>query len=253
VRAPWRAISGRLGAAAFLLAAFTASAAAQQTGSVLGTVRMATGPLANARAILDTSREVRTDAGGRFRFADVAAGRHTLTVLAIGATPYSATLIVPANDSLDFEVVLVRTVMLDSVVVEGSTVRQGFVRAYDDRKRVGLGKYMDSIEVRKFGNVPGALLFIPGVRRNSRYRDSVTFSDKTGAPCLPNVWIDNQNWGMEQGVLKTMSPDDVAAIEVYTRTILIPEEFTPRGIERGCGALVIWTKRFWPQGRKKPE
>ena len=249
-----RATSARLAASIALLTAFAASAKAQQTGVITGiiagTVRSSGAAVANARAVLDTSREVRTDSAGRFRFTDVAAGRHTLSVLSLGMTPYSVNVIVAANDTLDFEVVLVKTVVLDSVLVEGSTVRQGFVRAYEDRKRVGLGKYMDSTEIRKFSKVDQALLFIPGIRR-SKQRDTVWFTNGSGTLCLPNVWIDMQNWGTEQGVLVTMSPDNVAAVEVYTRALLIPAEFTPRGFDKGCGALVIWTKRFWPQGKGK--
>lgn len=244
-----RAISARL-----LLAASLASApvAAQQTGNVFGTVRSGDAPLPNARAVLDTTRELRTDSAGRFHFRDVAPGRHTLSVLALGMTPYSVNVIVPAGDTLDFEVVLVKTVVLDSVIVEGSTVRQGFVRAFEDRKRMGLGKFMDSTEMRKFGRVDQGLLFIPGVRRSGQDPLRVYFTGPTGVLCLPNVWIDNQNWGMEQGALQTMSPDAVAAVEVYARALLIPDEFKARGIEKGCGALVLWTKRFWPQGKGKP-
>ena len=232
------------------------AAGAQPTSVVSGSVRTADGVVANARAVLDSSRETRSDAAGRFHFRDVSPGRHSLAILAIGMTPYSANLIVRASDTLDFEVVLVKTVILDSVIVEGSTVRQEIARAYEERKRVGLGKFMDSTEVKKFGAVREALLFIPGIKATgfgkAGPRDSVWFSDAMGYGCLPNVWIDRQNWGTDQGVLRTMRPDDVAGIEVYARAILIPEEFKPQGFDKGCGALVIWTKRLWPEGKKKP-
>jgi hypothetical protein len=224
---------------------------------ISGVVKTAAGPVANARAVLDTNREVRTDANGRFRFADVPVGRHALSILSLGMTPYSVNVIVASNDTLDFEVILVKSVVLDSVLVEGSTVRQGFARAYEDRKKLGMGKFMDSLEVKKFGEVRQALLFIPGVKatsNNARFKmkDWVFFSDPMGIACLPNVWIDRQNWGTEQGVLKTLRPDDVMGIEVYARSLLIPEEFRQYGFDKGCGALVIWTRRLWPQGKGKP-
>jgi hypothetical protein len=238
-------------ALAVVLLGFGRVTAIAQAGTIAGTVRTATAAVANARAILDKTVETRSDSAGRFQFRDVPAGRHTLEVLAIGTTPYSVNLILAASDTLDFEVVLVKTVTLDSVLVEGSTVRQGFVRAYEDRKRLGLGKYLDSMEVKKFGEVRQALLFVQGIRANGRDRENrVYYSDNRGGLCLPNVWIDMQNWGLEQGVLGTMSPDNVAAIEVYTHA-LVPDEFKARGLERGCGALVIWTKRFWPQRKGK--
>jgi hypothetical protein len=250
-------------AAAFVV---VASALEAQTGSVSGVVRSGGAHLANARAILDTTREVRTDATGRFRFADVTTGRHTLSVLALGMTPYSVNLIVASNDTLDFEVVLVKSVILDSVLIEGSTVREQFARAYADRKKMGIGKFMDSTEVKKFAEVRQALLFVPGIRvgipatgtasvtrgGGPEEEQFVMFTSSVGTLCKPNVWIDGQNWGMDQGPMRTIRPDDVAGVEVYTRGLLIPDEFQPRGIERGCGALVIWTKRFWPQGKGKP-
>lgn len=245
-----RVISASALAAVALVAALAAAAGAQTTGSIAGVVRTATGPLSDARAILDGTREARTDTVGRFAFHQVAPGRHTLHVLSLGTAPYKVDVIIRANDTLRFEVLVERIVTLDSVLVEGSTVRQGFVRAFEDRKRVGLGRFLDSAEVRKFGAVRQALLFVPSVRANKN-SDSVFFSNAVGALCLPNVWIDMQNWGTDQGVLRTMRTGDVMAVEVYPRTILIPDEFRPRGLDRGCGALVIWTRRFWPQGKRQ--
>src|SRR6185369_8499 len=93
-------------------------ASAQGTGVVSGTVRTAAGRVENARAVLDSTVETRTDSAGRFQFRNVSAGRHSLAVLAIGMTPYSANLIVRASDTLDLEVVMVKTVILDSVIIE---------------------------------------------------------------------------------------------------------------------------------------
>jgi hypothetical protein len=222
-----------------------------QTGVVAGRVRTGAAVVANARAVLDKAAETRTDSAGRFQFRNVGVGRHALEVLAIGSTPYSVNLIVGANDTLEFEVILVKTVLLDSVVSKGSTVREGFARAYEDRRRLGLGKFLDSLEVRKFASVHQAVVLVPGMKF-FKYPDSLRFTDISGLLCRPNFWIDMQNWGTEQGGLGMIRPEDVAAIEIYPRKILLPEEFTARGLDKGCGAVVVWTKRFWPQGKGKP-
>ena len=229
-----------------------ASVAGAQTGVIAGTVRSGGGAVPNARAVLDTGREVRTDSAGRFRFVDVTPGRHLLSVLSLGMTPYGVNVIVAASDTLDFEVTLVRSVVLDSVIVEGSTVRQGFVRAYEDRKRIGLGRFIDSTEVRKFATIPQALVFQPGVKF-VKTTQAIRFTDTMGGLCKPNVWIDMQNWGTEDGAITMLRPDDVAAIEIYARSILMPSDFKATGFDKGCGALVIWTKRFWPQAKGKPQ
>ena len=74
VRGLSRATSARLLAGLMLLAVTAASAHGQQTGSVLGKVRTADGVVANARAVLDSVRETRSDSTGRFYFRDVTAG-----------------------------------------------------------------------------------------------------------------------------------------------------------------------------------
>ena len=243
-----RVISGRLAASIALLTALAGSATAQQTGVISGVVRTAAGPVANARAILDAAREERTDSTGKFRFANVSAGKHALEVLFIGTAPYKVDVIVPAGDSIDFTVVIERIVTLDSVLVEGSTVRQGFVRDYEDRKKVGLGRFLDSMQVRKFGIVQQSMSFVTGVR----YKNGlVLFPNSAGGDCRPNIWIDRFNVGISQEELSMIRPDDVMAVEFYMRSTLIPEDFRPRGRDQGCGALVIWTRRLWPQGKGK--
>jgi hypothetical protein len=243
-----RATSARLLGAVGLLAVLAASANAQQTGNISGTVRAGGGPVVNARAVLDTTREARSDSTGRFQFRDVVAGRHTLSVFAIGATPYSVNVIVAPRDTLDFEVVLVKFVVLDSVLVEGSTVRRVFAREFEDRKRVGLGQFYDSTYVKSFARLGQALSFGRGIRYKN---DTVYFSNTVGTNCRPNVWIDKVAYGDDPDAVKMLRPDDIAGVEMYTRALLIPDEFRPRGRDTGCGALVIWTKRFWPQGRGK--
>ena len=247
MRARSRAISGRLVASLALLTAFAGSASAQQTGVISGVVKTSGGPVANARAILDAVREDRTDSLGRFRFADVTAGKHSLEVRSIGAAPHKVDVIVPAGDSIDFEVFVERIVTLDSVLVEGSTVRQGFVRDYEDRRRVGVGRFLDSMQVRKFAVVQQAMSFVTSVR----YKNGVVlFPNSTGGDCLPNLWIDRFYVGTNQSDLTLIRPDDVMAVEVYLRSSLVPEEFRSKRAE-GCGALVVWTRRLWPQGKGK--
>lgn len=238
----------RSGFAFLLISLATGIASAQSTGTVTGVVRTEKARVANARVTLDTTREERSDSVGRFVFRDVPVGRHTVEVRSLGALPVKLDVIVTAGETLDFEVLVEKIVTLDSVLVEGSTVRQGFVKAFEDRKKLGMGRFLDSTQVKTFAEVTQAISFVTGVR----YRNRTIFFPGGTADCLPNVWIDRENWGRDQGVLRTMRPDDVMGVEVYLRSTLVPEEFQPRGRDRGCGALVIWTRRLWPQGTGKP-
>src|SRR4051812_47414874 len=95
-----RVISASARLALACLAATSVAASAQQSGVIAAVVRAGSDPVPNARAVLDTSREARTDASGRFELAGVAPGRHRLVVLSIGARPYDVSVVVPAGDTL---------------------------------------------------------------------------------------------------------------------------------------------------------
>ena len=92
-----------------------------------------------------------------------------------------------------------------------------------------------------------ALSFVSNVRSKN---DTIWFGTSLD-PCLPNIWIDNVRFGQDPDALRMVRPEDVVAVEVYTRQALVPEEFQPRGRQNGCGALVVWTRRFWRQGKGK--
>ena len=227
-----------------LLLAAAQNASGQAPGLLTGIVRSASGPVVEAAVFLDGGRETRTDSAGAFSFRNVRVGDHTVEARSIGLAPLKRAFAMTAGDTVRVELVMEKITALDSMLIEGSTIRLGFVRAYEDRKRLGLGQFLDSTQVRNFAMVGQAVSFM----RSVHYRNGiVTFGTER---CLPNVWIDRVNWGRDQGILRTMAPSDVMAVEVYTRSV-IPEEFRPRGRDRTCGALVIWTRRLWPQGKGK--
>jgi predicted CoA-binding protein len=60
--------------------------------------------------------------------------------------------------------------------------------------------------------------------------------------CLALLWID--------GLLKTdydelsmIPPSDIAVVEVYARSSIVPTQFVRPTSE--CGAVVVWTKRMF--------
>jgi hypothetical protein len=246
VRARSRAISVSAALAALILAHPGAPLIAQATGTIAGTLRAGSTVVTEARVLLDTVRETRSDSGGRFIFSDVPFGRHTVRVLSIGTSPFQIDVLIDRRDTIAFELVLEKIALLDSVVVQGSTVRQGFVREFEDRRRVGMGRYVDSAQIKPFAKVAQALSFVTGVRSRG---DTVLFSNSLGGMCRPNVWIDKMQYGNDPGAISMLRPDDVMAVEVYQRATLIPMEFRPGKRDGGCGALVIWTRRFWPTGK----
>ncbi|MGH7698990.1 MAG: TonB-dependent receptor [Gemmatimonadales bacterium] len=110
-----RAWAGGLVAA--LLAA--AGLAAQEPGTIAGTVRDATGaPVATATiTIPGTPLTVRTGAGGAFRLPGVPAGEVVLRIRAPGFRETTLPTTVPAGDTVTVDVVLAPLISLDTVVV----------------------------------------------------------------------------------------------------------------------------------------
>ncbi len=85
----------RFGIAFGLLAASPLGLLAQGTGVLAGVVKEdSTGrPIAGAEVSVDVARrQALTDAQGRFRLADVAAGAHTVNVRRLGYAPLSVTV-----------------------------------------------------------------------------------------------------------------------------------------------------------------
>jgi hypothetical protein len=58
--------------------------------------------------------------------------------------------------------------------------------------------------------------------------------------CALTVFIDGIK-EQDQSELPYLHPDEMAAVEIYPRGLLVPVEFqTPRST---CGVIAIWTKR----------
>jgi iron complex outermembrane receptor protein len=112
------ALRGIAALAALVLAA--APAAAQQPGAVEGTVVTADGaePLAGVAVQLQGGRSTVTDAAGRFRFAGVSAGAHTLTARRVGYAAATASARIQPGATAVVRIALAE----ESVLLEAMTV-----------------------------------------------------------------------------------------------------------------------------------
>jgi len=238
---------GRRSLVAVLLLASASAALAQGVGKISGTVRAGSRPVAGARVILDDTRELRSDSAGTFQFDSVPVGRHRVQALTVGAKPVIHDVGVIADYTSKVDIVLERVIVLDSVRVEGNTVRLGYVRAFEARKKQAFGRYLDSTKVRQYGEFHQAMSFVTGVRTvvEPQFRQTIIVFGYDR--CLPDVWIDGTNWGRDQGPLRTLRTDDVMAVEIYNHTV--PEPFFNQ--RNRCGALVVWTRRLWPEGAQR--
>lgn len=221
-------------------------------------------------ALANNPRTVRTDASGAFSIGQVPPGRSQLIVRAIGYEPFSATLDVPVTGLRDIEILLqVRASKLERIDVRASaSAMTPFLREFDERRRVGIGRFLDSTQLGRadqsqwpseaIARLAGLRLVAYGGRRAfASTRGVSTISrplrgDPTdralGAPgaCYVQVIVD--------GILRYSSTPNEPLVDVNALDVgrIVALEFytvsqNPPAFNRGgnapCGTLLLWTGR----------
>lgn len=259
---------------ALLLLPFAPSLTAQAV--MLGTVieDSTRRPLAGVEVILEgTKKQTTTDGSGRFLLNDLPTGNKVVFFRSVGYRPQRVRVMLNKTDTTRVEAVLVSDrVRLEPIVVTGSPARpRGLGReAFEERRRLGFGKFMDSTELRHRGYARMAdVLSSMGVYM-IQYQDKVdeisrgalemraastrrSGLDVSGpSPCWMGVILDGITLykGMATGTAarypppdfrKDFSVDNIEAIEVYRSAAEVPMEFG--GSSASCGVIVLWTTR----------
>ncbi len=203
-------------------------------GVVTGVITNAAGqPLENAVIGVDTFPEVRSGADGRFVVRNVPAGSRPIAVIAVGMQPFTSTVNLLAGDTARLTVPMARVQQLLDAVTVKATVMSVRVRDFEERKRMGFGDMRDSTEIKNYPSLVAVLSTINGVQIRAKNRMNFTI-DVQGCGNL-DFRLDGHPSTKEDIAL--LDPQDVAAVEVYRRTI-------PTGLisYRGC-PIIVWTKR----------
>lgn len=224
---------------------FYLSSAAESAfvGTVRGVITSAAGSaVANALVTAHGGREVRSDSSGRFILSSVPIGTRMLMVRSIGVAPVAVIADVIWRDTTTLHIALNSITLLNSVEIVGSLVLRRFVTDLEERKALGIAKFVDSTRARRLGNIHSALAASSNARidRNGR----ISF----GGECAPILWIDKEYVRREDVVteLRLLDVNRVGMIEVYERRTAIPPEFWPRDGGMPSCAIVIWTNRSFP-------
>jgi len=253
-----------LGAGALLLA-LAVPLAAQVT--VRGVVREdRTGrPLAAVQVIIEgTQRADTTDSAGRFRL-DAPAGTRIALFRLIGYRPVRLRLQLVKGDSTTANADLVRETaqQLEEIETKAapSAPRGVGVEAFEERRRLGFGKFIDSTQLRRSGNrrLTDLLREVPGVRLMSfvedparpwifEWRAASGRKQSTGEPCWMSVVFDGSPI-YRSGSL-SRPPDfhrdffevsSLQAVEVYRSPAEVPQEYG--GSSEQCGLILLWSRR----------
>lgn len=195
-------------------------------------------PGANVRA--SSGANTLSDSTGRFVVRNLPTGALQLVARKVGYD--SASVAVSSDTTAEISIVLVRTHLLNGIVVEGKAYdRALWDNGFYHRQKVASGMFFDPDAIARFGgNGVGSLVQqVPRVEVLHQGNQDYAFSTIAGRPCRMNIYIDGMfqrvampgpgasKEGREiegMGLNELISFRDVAAVEVYPRASAVPIE-----------------------------
>jgi hypothetical protein len=205
-------------------------------------------PIAGARVELqNTGAATKTRADGGFTLDSLPSGTQTLEVRQLGFSPTDVPVELSQASPQNVTVKMGEYVpVLSTMRVEAQRERGLSDVGFADRKRSGMGYYLDAdqLKMRQTTQFSDMLRTVPGIRvqPGGNGTNVITSSrDPTGGCVM--FYVDGSPWQqMEPGDLDTyVRPEEVAALEVYNGSTT-PPQFTQPGMG-GCTTVVIWTER----------
>lgn len=231
-------------------------------------------PLAGVEVLINgTPHRAVTGTTGRYLLEGLPAGIYQAIFRAVGHLPERIDVHLVARETTRANAILVRAdVVLAPIEVTGEADRPRGIglEAFEERRRMGFGRFIDSAAIRSSEHVrmPDLLRRHAGIEvRTATVAGvpgwvalSTTGRDATGAlNCLMSVYLDGALVG-KGGVLGKTGhcigphgncidvPDlamfdltSVEAVEVYRRASEIPVQFG--GAMASCGVIAIWSRR----------
>jgi hypothetical protein len=191
----------------------------------------------------------RTDSAGAFRASLPDTGLYLLTVRAIGYRPIETTIAVADKGGASIDVVMHRFVMeLPAVEVKGA--RRDYIspslRAFEDRRREGLGRFIPettlrTMEHRQLADVLSSQ--VAGLQVIHRGSKSYAGSTRRNG-CFATLYLDGVL--IYRGKNSMGSPPDLAdyqvsmlaGVEYYAGVATAPQGYP----HDGCGLLLLWTR-----------
>jgi hypothetical protein len=248
---------GELRVRRFNVSVTTASDSSRR-GSISGIVHDNAGRVvAGARVSLTGGGVAEAGPDGRFTFRSVAAGSHQLTTSAIGAVPTSQVVEVRAGETIEAPILLTNVTILDEARVETRSVKALFAKEMEERKVLGVAKFVDSTEIMKHINLVGAMTKMPALRVDRA--GTISFQNlaatRSVATCPAGVMIDKRM--TDQDELRMLPLEFIGSLEIYRYSNQIPIALYPNisntRAAKTCGLIAVWTKGNFKQApRQRP-
>ena len=211
------------------------SGTAKLTGIVRGTGDV---PLASAEVRVRGARGTgKTDVVGRYTLTELPDGTQVLDVRHVGYAPAEVSVELRSGVMVTSDVRMQRVVNLDSIRVVATRVRYKEFNEMQKNKIMGVFLGPDEMEWRwRVAYSSDVIKLIPGYKIVGEGRNQRVINGR-GAEvfrCSPNIVID----GQEDMSINDVEPVTIGAIAAYRMGDQGPPEY-----DRGCGAIIIWTKR----------
>jgi hypothetical protein len=244
--------------ATLFLAPPFSSAFAQDSGTLRGVVsnpdkkRL---PQARVR-IVGTELVTLADSDGTFLIAALPSGERRVEVKLLG---YEAALmpvqIEPGRTATLRVTLTAVAVPLETVEVTGDTMVAPGMQGFKRRKERGNGKFFSREDIARM-----QVRLVTDILRRAAGMNVQTVNGSYGAgysvqsrraqsisggrACPVLFYLNGAPFPLNSGIAinNYVSPDDVAAIEVYTGASQIPSEFNSSMYNARCGVVVIWTR-----------
>jgi len=230
-----------------------------------GTVREdSTGrPLGGVEVLVTGSaRRAITDAAGRYSLEGLPNGRRIALFRFLGYRPMKEWVLLENTDTVWANVSMVRqTVQLDPITVTAAPAQpRGIGReAFEERRRLGFGKFIDSTDLRRsehlrvtdlLNRIQGVAVWTPPPPYHWM---RIAVSRRREGVCPLQIVLDGVV--LYRTIAPSIKPDpetlvdmkgffDIAgleAIEIYRGASEVPVEYGGAGA--GCGAILFWTRR----------
>jgi hypothetical protein len=227
---------------------------------IAGVVSDALGaPIVGASIFVDSSSvSVMSDDSGHFDVRGLPPGRNGFTITRIGYAPVSFETSLVADSMIVLSIHMRSVQSLDPVKVTAVRLNAYLARTgFTERRRLGTGSYLAPEQV---DSIAPLVMTTAQLLRNVRGINvrcvTSTCEVHTAIPpdCLA-LFVDGAYIGLDQIDVLGLTPDGVAALEVYERPSIVPVEFEAalpqkrgRGMSlaSGCGAIAVWTKARVP-------
>ena len=201
-------------------------------------------PIRDAVVTIDGSGiSVLTGANGRFRILALSPGSYDLRVRRLGFDPVILRVRVEPRDTVRLAISLERAiVVLDSMRVTAAATSPRLAE-FEERRARGDGQFLSGPEIER-RNVQSVLDLLRPFKGIRWIGGSIATNMRFGVirDCPYQVFVDDVMIPTPR-LADTVSPKDLAGIELYTSIASVPLRYKSSGDGATCGVILLWTKR----------